>query len=158
MKSNWRFTIKMVTCCSLVDQVDTTHTLIINVNNMWTWDWNFCGWSFHSLLNSWCWLHARNVTEQHCDWSCIKPFSASNFFHKLIYVINSLHLCVWFHFRHSFHIHFNSTISVKAFVDVKGWTFEEIVKENGTGCVFNALCQGKNNTGSKVLFSAFFLT
>ena len=43
-------------------------------------------------------------------------------------------------------------------LDVKGWTVEEIVKENGTVRIFKAFCQGKNNTGFKDLFSFFFLT
>ena len=43
-------------------------------------------------------------------------------------------------------------------LDVKGWTVEEIVKENGTVRIFKGFCQGKNNTGFKDLFSTFFLT
>ena len=43
-------------------------------------------------------------------------------------------------------------------LDGKGRTVEEIVKENGTVRIFKAFCQGKNNTGFKDLFSAFFLT
>ena len=43
-------------------------------------------------------------------------------------------------------------------LDVKGWTVEEIVKENGTVRIFKAFCPGKNNTGFKDLFSFFFLT
>ena len=87
----------MVSCCSLVDQVDATHhyvkrysvslrihsecgkiwtritpnmatfyavhTLIIHLNNIWTRDWDFCGWPFHSPLNSWRWLHAKTFVK-----------------------------------------------------------------------------------------------
>ena len=111
-------------------------------NNILTRDWNICGWSFHSPLNSWRWLHARNVTEQHCDWSSIKPFKSSNCFRKLIFVITSFYLPAFF-FPYSFLIHSSSTNSAKAFVekfDNNGWTAEESVKKIYTICVFNAFC------------------
>ena len=88
-------------------------------------------------------------------------FKHYNIVSKLIFVITSLYLFVWFHFRHSFPIQSSSTNSVKAFaekLDDKGRTVEEIVKEDGTVCVFKAFCQCKNNTWSKVLFPDFFLT
>ena len=76
-------------------------------------------------------------------------------------MITSFHLFVSFSFWHSFPIYSNSTNSVKDFVekpDDKEWTVEEIVKESGSVLVFKAFYQGKNNTGSKVLFSASFFT
>ena len=81
-------------------------------------------------------------------------------------MITSFHLFVSFSFWHSFPIYSNSTNSVKAFVekpfvekpDDKGWTVEEIVTESGSVLVFKAFYPGKNNTGSKVLFSASFFT
>ena len=161
IKPNWRFTIKIVSCCSLIDRFNATHTLTIHFNKIWTRGWNFCGWSFHSQLNSRRWWLPRNVTELHCYWSTMKPFKASNFVSKLIFVITSLYLFVWFHFWHSFPIHSSSTNPVKAFVeklDDKGWSVEEIVKENGAVRVFKVFCLDKNSTGSKVLFSAFFFT
>ena len=45
-----------------------------------TGDWNLCGGSFHSPLNNWHWLHAKNVSGQHYDWSSIKPFTAIKLF------------------------------------------------------------------------------
>ena len=108
----------MIRCCSLVDQLDTSHTLIIYFDNTWTRGWSFCD------PFSWRWLHVRNVTQQNCDWSSIKPFTAGNFFSKLIFVITSLQLFAWFHFRHPFPIQSSSTNSVTAFfekLDDKEW-------------------------------------
>ena len=76
-------------------------------------------------------------------------------------MITSLHLFVWFHFVDSFPIYSSGSNSVKAFVekrDDNGWTVEETIKENGTVHVCKAFCQGKNNNGSKFIFSVFLVT
>ena len=99
----------------------------------------------NSIVNR-CWLN--------------KPFISSIFFRKLIFVIISLYLFFLFHFCHSFLINSSSTNAVKDFVkklNGKGLIVEEIVKESGTDCVVKAFCQDRNNNGSKVFFSAFFL-
>ena len=111
-------------------------------NNILTRDWNICGWSFHSPLKSWRWLHARNVTEQHCDWSSIKPFASSNCFSKLIFVITSFYLPVFF-----FRIPFLSILAVpipqkllsKSLI-IMDELLKKVPKKIGTICVFNAFC------------------
>ena len=108
IKSNWRFAIKMVSCCSLVNQLDATYTLNMYFNNSWTKEPNFVAGPFIR-----CWT--VKVNEQKCEWSLIKLHATSILFSKVIFVITFLHVFAWFHSRHSFPVHSSSTSSVKSF-------------------------------------------
>ena len=96
-------------------QFNATHTLITHFNNIWTRNWNFCGWSFHSPLNCWRRLHDRNITEQ-----CMTDRPSNHLQQAILsvnwYAIVFLHLFLWFYFWHSFPIHSSCTNSVKNFV------------------------------------------
>ena len=94
--------IQIINCSPLMNKINTTHSFVAHLDNVWARYLDFWRWSFLPAGSSKCFSHSFNITKQHCYWTPVQLLTAN--YLVGIHEITSPHLSINRHLQHSFPI------------------------------------------------------
>ena len=101
--------VQFVSSCFLIEKINTFHTGVVILDNLWARVRYFGTLSFYCTCNCWYFIRFFKICVNHCHSTIIKPFHSNHVIVVLKIDIISFHIFIFFHNSYIFMVTWNCT-------------------------------------------------